>query len=142
MVKELKKLQLLQNLTRDLNENFGLLILLDCMRDMMAVVAMISLCLRVDDKQGFDESDAAYAARVQAKVNQSYWDFTVTTSALANAACVLGLFMMGIMVTYAILVYQARDEKKGAEDNVKTSDLQRQTLILLSLMYNGSKCTL
>ncbi|GAV01480.1 hypothetical protein RvY_12186 [Ramazzottius varieornatus] len=50
--------------------------------------------------------------------------------------------VMGMCVTYGILVYQMRDQKVAAADNVKLSHLQRQTALLQTFVQNQSQLLL
>ena len=89
--REFRSLRLLQDLTRDLTDTFGILILVNYIRDMIAVLGLIALFLQVqDNKQGLEESDSAYADQIQVRVQQSYWDCTILIT-LANAALRIGV---------------------------------------------------
>ena len=89
--REFKTIRLLQSITGDLNDTFGCLILLNCIRDMIAVVSVIALLLQVPRKQGPEETDVEYGRRLAGEEYRSYGDWTIVVITLANAALGIGV---------------------------------------------------
>ncbi|GAV05117.1 hypothetical protein RvY_15293 [Ramazzottius varieornatus] len=87
-----KSLRVLQSLTLDLNDTFGLMILLNCLRDMICVVALISSLLQVHAVVEHKETPAQYSRRIEGTMRQYYWDFiniiTLACAALRTAVCI------------------------------------------------------
>ena len=89
--REFKTIRLLQSITGDLDNTFGCLILLNCIRDMIAVVSVIALLLHVPGKRGPEETEIEYAERLEKGEYRSYGDWTIVVITLANAALRTGV---------------------------------------------------
>ncbi|GAV01612.1 hypothetical protein RvY_12298 [Ramazzottius varieornatus] len=91
LLKQVKSVRALQNLTHDLNDTFGLLILLNCIRDIICVIGVIASLLEVIGPRGANETDVAYAERLEGTARQASWDYTTISISLSNAALRIGV---------------------------------------------------
>jgi hypothetical protein len=77
--------QKLHGSTQDLNDTLGFLILLNCIRDLTVMVAVVALLLRMDEPLGRTETDLDYARRIhrQALNNRFIYSYTAVSVAAA-----------------------------------------------------------
>ncbi|GAV01618.1 hypothetical protein RvY_12304 [Ramazzottius varieornatus] len=116
-------LRMFQNLVRNFNDTFGHLILLNCIRDMIAVVAVMASILQVFRKQGAGENDAEYAQQLDHQMRRAYGDWTILLITFANAT----------------LRVATRDAATQGSDHLRSEDIQREEELVKEIIRNESE---
>ncbi|GAV01561.1 hypothetical protein RvY_12254-2 [Ramazzottius varieornatus] len=114
------RLQKLRNLTADFNEAFGLLVLLQCVRDLVAVISFIALLLRYNGKL-MDETSEQYDARSVIQARSDRWDYIFLTITLTHSVIRISVCLYCSKAVVKIIRLLQKVEIEVNAENVRTS---------------------
>ncbi|GAU87712.1 hypothetical protein RvY_00522 [Ramazzottius varieornatus] len=131
LAKAKKDIQLLKNLNSSFNDTFGLLITVNCTRDLLAMVATIAVLLQVkkvtkvlhEMETDLTCPSVHHECEKLAAETEGAGLITATGFSAINVEYVFGVF--GMLITYAILIFQTSDDRVGSRDYARKDDIMK-----------------